>query len=90
MARMALNPLSDLSDKADEAAPAPLVFDTYLQASKEAARRGTRNAANGLISRVEKSPYGGYVVRTWPIEMLVDLDLRPAIRSFEKATYEEL
>ena len=90
MAGMALNPLSDLSDKADEAAPAPLVFDTYLQASKAAARRRTQNATNGLISRVEKSPYGGYVVRTRPIEMLVDPELRGIIRSFGKAAYEEL
>ena len=90
MAGMALNPLSDLSDKADEAAPASLVFDTYLQASKEAARRRAQNAADGMISRVEKSPYGGYVVRTWPIEMLVDPDMRQAIHSFEKTAYEDL
>ena len=90
MAGMASNPLSDLSDKADEAAPASLVFDTYLQASKEAGRRRVQNAANGMISRVEKSPYGGYVVRTRPIEMLVDPDMRQAIRSFEKTAYEDL
>ena len=47
-------------------------FATYLEAHEEVVRRRSQDAVNGLISRVEKSPYGGYVVRTLPVATWAD------------------
>ena len=54
----------------------PLVFETYLDAHREVVRRRDQDAATDIISRVEKSPYGGYVVCSWPMELLADPDLQ--------------
>ena len=61
--------------KAD-AIPESLVFATYLEARREAARRG-QDGSDGMVTRVERSPYGGYVVRSWPLDLLAEPDLRP-------------
>ena len=73
--------------KSGDADRASLGFETYLEANQEAARRRSRDAANGMLSRVEKSPYGGYVVRSWPIEILVDPDMRRVVGSFGGKAY---
>ena len=59
--------------------PKPLVFATYLEAHREAARRRAEEAAKGFIVKVVKSPYGGYTIRSWPEDLLVDPDLRAAV-----------
>ena len=48
------------------------VFATYFEAHREAARRSAEVASNGLVCRVVKSPYGGFAVRTWPVELLAE------------------
>ena len=58
-----------------------MVFATYLEARQASKRRSARDAENGMISMVEQSPYGGYVVRSWPLDMLADLDVGPIIRN---------
>lgn len=56
------------------------MFATYLEAHREAARRNAAmGAENGMIAKVEQSPYGGYVVRSWPIDMLIDPGLQSII-----------
>ena len=74
MAKTTDDPYADMTDS-DRI---PLVFETYLDAHREVARRKDQDAATGIISRVEKSPYGGYVVRSWPMEILADPDLQSA------------
>ena len=66
------------------------VFNSYLEASQEASRRKAQDIANGLIPRVEKSPYGGYVVRSWPVEILTDPDMRRIVSGFGATTYQDL
>lgn len=59
--------------------PAPVrgpVFETYLEAHQEVTRRGLADAENGMVSRVVKSPYGGFVIRTWPVELFVEPETR--------------
>ena len=57
------------------------VFETYFQAREEASRRRTRATEGGLIVKVVPSPYGGYVVRSWPVNMLADPNMRRIVRS---------
>ena len=57
------------------------VFETYFQAREEASRRRTRATEEGLIVKVVLSPYGGYVVRSWPVNMLADPNMRRIARS---------
>lgn len=48
------------------------VFATYLDARREAARRG-RNECDGMVTRVMRTPYGeGYVLRSLPLELLAE------------------
>lgn len=59
--------------------PAPIrvpVFETYLEAHQEATRRGLADAENGIVSRVVKSPYGGFVIRSWPVELFLEPETR--------------
>jgi len=46
--------------------------DSLADATKEAARRRTGLAARDLVTRIEKSPYGGYRVRSMPADFYVD------------------
>ena len=56
------------------------VFDTYTDARREANRRGPEDAANGMVSKVVSAPYGrGFVVRSWPVELYVEPDLREVV-----------
>lgn len=56
------------------------VFETYFQAREEASRRRVR-ATEGMIVKVVQSPYGGYVVRSWPANVLTDPNMRRIVRS---------
>ena len=78
------------SGKTKQAPRAAFFYDDYLEAHAEASRRQAQNAANGMISRVEKSPYGGYVIRSWPIEILAEPGLRRAGRILGGVAYEDL
>ena len=78
------------ADKTEETPRSALFFDDYLGAHTEASRRRARDAASGMISRVEKSPYGGYVIRSWPIEILADLDMWRVGGIFGGVPYEDL
>lgn len=57
------------------------VFKTYFQAREEARRRRARATGDGLIVKVVQTPYGGYVVRSWPVNALVDPTMRRIVRS---------
>ena len=48
------------------------IFGTYFEAHREATRRTAANVPNGLVYRVVKSPYGGFAVRSWPVELLAE------------------
>lgn len=54
-------------------------FDTFAAAHEEATRRRSEDAAHGLISKVVKSPYGGFVIRVWPLEMFAEPELRSVL-----------
>ena len=84
MARTTDDPHADMTDS-DRS---PLVFETYLEAHREVARRKDQDATMGIISRVERSPYGGYVVRSWPLELLADPDLQ-SVTGTEVTGYED-
>ncbi len=59
------------------AAPPGAVYATYLDAHRAASRRRADDAANDLVSKVVRSPYGpGYVVRSWPVELFAEPELR--------------
>ena len=64
------------------------VFGTYFEARREATRRGAENASNGLVYRVVKSPYGGFAVRSWPVELLAEPLVRLGIG--DKPSYADL
>ena len=55
------------------------VFDTYTDARREANRRGPDDAANGMVTKVVSSPYGGFVVRSWPVELFVEPETRDIV-----------
>ena len=84
MARTTCNP----HDGPTDSDWSPIVFETYLEAHREVARRKNQDAAIGIISRVEKSPYGGYVIRSWPMELLADPDLQSAT-GYEVTGYQD-
>lgn len=65
------------------------IFDTYAAARNEATRRNSENAEHGLISKVVKSPYGGFVIRSWPVEMLAEPELR-SILNDGKPSYADM
>lgn len=77
--------------KSDAAEPTPPIIHTYDEARKEATRRSKESAINGLVSRVVKSCYGGYAVRTLPVEILADMELRLAAAIGERrVSYTDL
>jgi hypothetical protein len=47
--------------------------DTIAQAMEEVARRRSDPQGKELVTRVERSPYGGYRVRPMPADFYVDL-----------------
>ena len=60
-----------------QARPDAVVFGTYLEAHQEASRRRAGDVASGLVSKVVRS-YGGYVIRSWPVDLLAEPELRQA------------
>lgn len=58
-----------------DAIPDSPIFETYLEARQEADRRG-RDGSNEMMTRVVRSPYGGYVIRSWPLDLLAEPELR--------------
>lgn len=73
--------------KAD-AIPESPVFATYLEARQEAARRG-QDGSDGMVLRVVKSPYGGYVIRSWPLDLLAEPELQHVITAHGRPAYTE-
>lgn len=65
------------------------VFETYFQAREEASRRRVR-ATEGMIVKIVQSPYGGYVVRSWPVNVLTDPNMRRIVRSHRQPYTAEL
>lgn len=72
-------------DKAD-AIPESPVFATYLEARQEIARRG-QDGSDGMVTRVVRSPYGGYVIRSWPLDLLAEPELRDVTAAFGRPAY---
>ena len=61
--------------RADSVPDSP-IFATYLEARQAANRRRGQDGANEMITKVVRSPYGGYVVRSWPLDLLAEPELR--------------
>lgn len=62
------------------------VFDSYEEAVKAATGAPGRQ---GIVKKIERSRYGrGYVVRSAPVTVFVDPDLRRAV--FHPLKYEDL
>jgi len=57
---------------AEQFAVADAYFDDLKEAIEEARHRRARHT-EGVITRVQRSPYGGYRVRSMPAEFVVDL-----------------
>ena len=76
--------------RTDQPKSEAVVFKTYLEARRAASRRGASDVASGLVSRVVKSPYGGYVIRSWPVELLADPEFWPAIAQNNRPAYADL
>ena len=74
--------------KAD-AIPESPVFATYLEAHQEAVRR-RQGGSNGMVTRVVRSPYGGYVIRTWPLELLAEPELRRVTAFLGRPAYADM
>ena len=70
--------------KAD-AIPESPVFATYLEA-REAARRG-QGASDGMVTKVVRSPYGGYVIRSWPLDLIAEPELRHVTAAHGRPAY---
>ena len=76
--------------RTDGTRPDAVVYETYLEAHQEARRRGAGDAASGLVARVVKSPYGGYMIRSWPVDLLADPELRHMIARNDRPVYADL
>ena len=74
----------------DQARPDAVVFKTYLEAHQEASRRRASDAASGLVSKVVRSSYGGYVIRSWPVDLLAEVELRQVFGRDDRPVYAEL
>lgn len=72
-----------------QARPDAVAFKTYLEAHQEASRRRAGDAASGLVSKVVRSLYGGYVIRSWPVDLLAEPELRQAFDR-DRPVYAEL
>ena len=74
----------------DNAMPDTVTFETYLDAHQEANRRSARDATSGLVSKVVRSPYGGYMIRSWPVDLLADPELRQMIARNDRPAYADI
>lgn len=73
-----------------DALPDSPIFATYLEARREADRRRGRDGGNGMMTRVVKSPYGGYVIRSWPLDLLAEPELRDVTTAYGRPAYAEM
>lgn len=64
-------------------------FDTLEAAEREARIRRKSDAENEFLTRVERSKYSGYVVRSVPIEYLVVPELKSALLGERARGYGE-
>lgn len=76
-------------EEVETPASAAIVFDSYWDAHWEASRCSAANAAKGLATRVVRSPYGGFAIRTLPAELLSEPLLRLAGRR-DEVSYADL
>lgn len=74
---------TNVDSHAGATVPEPPVFATYHAAHHEAMRRRAQEAERGFVVQVEKSPYGGYYVRSWPEEVVTDPELRSVFQRGE-------
>ena len=51
------------------------IFSSWAEARAEAVRRRANPAWEGFVTRVVESPYGGYLVRSVPIDLFLDSTL---------------
>ncbi len=58
-----------------EESPGAFLFPSWAAARAEALRRRADPAWEGFVTRVVESPYGGYVVRSFPIDLFLDTGL---------------
>lgn len=58
----------------DETAGA-FLFSSWAEARAEAVRRRANPAWEGFVTRVVESPYGGYLVRSVPMDLFLDSTL---------------
>lgn len=50
-------------------------FGTLEEARREARERRHHSVDDGLLIRVEPSPYGGFVVRSLPVDLVIEEQL---------------
>ena len=50
-------------------------FGTLEEARREARERRRHSVDHGLVIRVEPSPYGGFVVRSLPVDLVIEENL---------------
>ena len=64
-------------------------FSSWAEARAEAVRRRADPAREGFVTRVVESPYGGYVVRSFPLDLLLDAGF-PALLRGASVRYQDL
>lgn len=64
-------------------------FNTLEEAEREARTRRKSDAESEFLTRVERSKYSGYVVRSVPIEYLVVPELKAALLGDRARGYGE-
>ena len=54
-------------------------FGTLEEARREARERRRRSVDDDLMIRVEPSPYGGFVVRSLPVDLVIEEKIRSVL-----------
>lgn len=49
-----------------------MIYKNYIEAHKAAQKMRLQHNANGIMVKVEKSPYGGYAIKLIPIDLMID------------------
>ena len=79
----------EIATDAGQVKPGAVVFKSYLEAHQEASRRRAGDAASGLMSKVVRVPYGGYAIRSWPVELLAEPEIQLAYGRDDRPMYGE-
>ena len=68
------------------------IFATYMEAAeaRQEADRRSRDKGNGTMTRVVRSPYGGYVIRSWPLDLLVEPELQHVTTAHGRSAYADM